>query len=92
MEGLSENTSEYYHRLRKMNWKSITCRKREVVECAAVKDIKDHHKLQGFGELAFDTHGPRGNHMSMGQFYQYLEQHQLGYMFKELFGVDGKAS
>jgi len=28
--------------------------------------------------------------MSMGQFYQYLEQNQLGYMFKELFGVDGK--
>ena len=92
VEGLSENTSEYYHLLRKMNWKSITCRKRETVECATLKDVKCHHKIQGFGELSFDTHGPRGNHMSMGQFYQYLEQHQLGYMFKELFGVDGKLS
>lgn len=92
VEGLSESTSEYYHQLRKMNWKSITCRKRETVECAAVKDIKSHCKVQGFCELTFDTHGPRGNHMSMGQFYQYLEQHQLGYMFKELFGVDGKTS
>ena len=92
VEGMSENTSEYYHRLRKMNWKSITCRKCEIVECAAVKDVKCHHKIQGFGELAFDTRGPRGNHMSMGQFYQYLELQQLGYMFKELFGVEGKAS
>jgi len=92
VEGLSENTSEYYHLLRKMNWKSITCRKQEIVKCAAIKDVKCHCKLQGFGELSFDTHGPRGNHMSMGQFYQYLEQHQLGYMFKELFGVDGKLS
>ena len=92
VEGISENTSEYYHRLRKMNWKSITCRKREIIECATIKDISCHHKIQGFGELSFDTHGPRGNHMSMGQFYQYLERHQLGYMFKELFGVDGKTS
>lgn len=92
VEGVSENTSEYYHLLRKMNWKSITCRKREVVECAAAKDIKSHHKIQGFGELVFDTHSPRGDHMSMGQFYQYLERHQLGYMFKELFGVDGRTA
>ena len=92
VEGVSENTAEYYHRLRKMNWKSITCRKREVVECATAKDIGCHHKVQGFGELTFDTHGPRGNHMNMGQFYQYLERHQLGYMFKELFGVDGRTS
>ena len=92
VEGASESTNEYYHRLRKMNWKSITCRKREVTECATVKDVKCHCKIQRFGELAFDTHGPRGNHMSMGQFYQYLERHQLGYMFKELFGVDGKTS
>ena len=47
-------------------------------------------KIKGFSELVLDTHGPRGNHLSMGQFRDYLSQCGLEYMFKSLFGVEGR--
>ena len=48
-------------------------------------------KIKGFCELVLDTHGPRGNHMDMGQFRDYLSQCGLEYMFKTLFGVGGRS-
>ena len=52
-------------------------------------DIDSNRRIQGFQELAFDIHGSRQTHMDMGQFLEYLKQHRLEYMFKELFGVEG---
>lgn len=87
VEGDESNTKHFYNILRRWNWKSISCRHREVVtECS---DMALQRRIQGFGELALVTHGPRQNHMDMGQFRAYLEDHKLGYMFSQLFGVDG---
>ena len=86
VEGLLRNTTEYYQHLKSWNWKSITCRKREIVE--DVKDLEDLRKVEGFEELSFDTHGHRSNHMDMGQFLKYLEHHKLDYAFTFLFGID----
>ena len=86
VEGSLRNTTEYYQHLRSWNWKSITCRKREIVEDA--KDIETLRRVEGFEELAFDAHGHRSNHMDMGQFLKYLEHHKLDYAFKFLFGID----
>lgn len=87
IEGYNKQTKEFYNVLRRWNWKSITCRKREIIEDA--RDIDKERKITGFQELVFDTHGQRANHMDLGQFRDYLKTHQLEYMFKELFGVDG---
>ena len=43
-----------------------------------------------FNELQFEVHGHRDNHSDMGQFYAFLKQHNLGAMFKELFGIEGQ--
>ena len=89
VEGEEEKTKEFYSILRRWNWKSITCRKNEVVsDC----DVQSHRKIEGFQELVFDTHGQRQTHMDLGQFLEYLRDHQLDYMFKILFGVEGHSS
>ena len=89
VEGSVRNTGEFYNTLRRWNWKSIGCRKREV---KATPNIGTHRRIEGFLELTFDLHGPRGGHMDMGQFLEYLRTHKLDYMFKELFGVEGHPS
>ena len=86
VEGDVRNTKQFYSILRRWNWKSITCRKKEIV---ADRDIGVQRKITGFQELGLDTHGPRQNHMDMGQFLDYLRRHGLEYMFKTLFGVEG---
>lgn len=86
VEGDESSTKHFYNVLRRWNWKSISCRHREVVtDCS---DMSSQRKIAGFQELALVTHGPRQNHMDMGQFRAYLEEHRLGYMFTQLFGVD----
>lgn len=90
VEGEERQTKEFYDTLRRWNWKSITCRKRELT--CDVGDIDAHRKVAGFQELFFDIHGTRQNHVDMGQFLEYLRAHQMEYMFKELFGVDGHGS
>lgn len=86
VEGSSQNTKDFYSTLRRWNWKSIACRRKEMVES---KDLDSNRRIRGFAELAFDTHGSRQTHMDMGQFLEYLKRHKLEYMFKELFGVEG---
>ncbi len=87
VEGDERRTKEFYDILRRWNWKSITCRKREV--SGSDGGIDAQRKVVGFQELTFDLHGTRQNHMDMGQFLEYLRVRGLEYMFKELFGVDG---
>lgn len=90
LEGDEYNVEEYFSRLRRLNWKKITCRHREKGE--ENKSIDDQRKFPGFEELFFEVHGTRENHMDMGQFLHYLEQHNLGYIFQILFGIEGKSS
>ncbi len=90
VEGEVGETKEFYDILRRWNWKSISCRKRE--ESSSEGCIDAQRKIAGFQELTFDMHGSRQNHMDMGQFLEYLRAHHLEYMFKELFGVDGHST
>ena len=89
VEGTSQNTKDFYSILRRWNWKSIACRKKETVES---NDVDSSRKIQGFQELSFDSRGARQTHMDMGQFLEYLKAHGLEHMFKELFGVEGHVS
>lgn len=90
LEGDEYNVEEYFSRLRRLNWKKITCRHRE--KGTENKGVDDQRKFTGFVELFFEVHGTRENHMDMGQFLHYLEQHDLGYIFQILFGIEGKST
>lgn len=90
LEGDEGNVEEYFSRLRRLNWKKLTCRHRE--KGIENKKVDDQRKFSGFDELFFEVHGTRENHMDMGQFLQYLEQHDLGYIFQILFGIEGKSN
>lgn len=84
VEGDVQRTKEFYSVLRRWNWKSITCRKKEVISTV---NVQSERKIKDFQELNFDTHGPRSNHMDLGQFRDYLKEHGLDYMFTELFAI-----
>ena len=88
VEGTEQNTNDFYGLLRRWNWKSITCRKREVSDSPG--NIDAQRKIKGFKELSFDVHGPRATHFDLGQFKEYLSKHHLEYIFKDLFGVEAK--
>lgn len=90
LEGDEYNVEEYFSRLRRLNWKKITCRHRE--KGVEDKSVDDQRKFIQFDELFFEIHGTRENHMDMGQFLHYLEQHELGYIFQILFGIEGKST
>ena len=90
LEGEECNVEEYFSHLRRLNWKKITCRHRE--KGIENKSIDNQRKFSGFDELFFEVHGTRENHMDMGQFLHYLEQHNLGYIFQVLFGIEGKST
>lgn len=82
IEGDSRDTEEYFARLRRLNWKKIQCRHRE-------EKIKERRFSQ-FKEIIFQIHGSGDNRMDFGEFFQYLVDHNLGDIFKILFGIEGK--
>ena len=45
-------------------------------------------RFEGFKEVGVLKDCIRGNHMDMGEFQKYLDQHCLGWVFNELFGID----
>ena len=83
VEGESSKTKQFYGVVRRWNWKSISCRKRETFD-----NTDAERKFNEFIELFFVTHGGRSNNMNLGKFREYLQAHELEFMFKELFGVD----
>lgn len=82
IEGDVRNTEEYFSRLRRLNWKKITCRHRE--------EKIEGRRFVDFKELVFQVHGSGDDRMDMGEFFQFLVKHDLGDMFKILFGIEGK--
>ncbi|XP_002733405.1 RWD domain-containing protein 2B-like [Saccoglossus kowalevskii] len=98
VEGYSSFCEEFWKRLRHLNWKKITMRHKEDIAMKTSDSESEFGKLkffENFEEKNFDAHSfghGRDYHMDLGLFYQFLEQHNCGYMFKILLGVDGKVS
>lgn len=72
-----------------MNWKKIFCK---VIEEDKEELGEAFLKLNGFEEVVFSNSGTKFNHMDMGELLKYMEEHELGYIFKEIFGVESKGS
>lgn len=78
-----------------MNWKKIVCKKiEEVAKVGKDESIECFQKFTGFEEIYFDRNlnKSRDFHMNMGDFYKYLSSHECGHIFKDFFGLEGKAS
>lgn len=92
VEGLREDCEEFWRDIRYPNWKHISCKHVENMETeGSVDNLRLFH---GFEDLQFQAHGDYGlrndYHMDLGQFLEFLKQHQSGHIFQILFGVEGK--
>lgn len=103
VEGHKESCDIYWQRLKYPNWKHISCKHREERNFSDNLDLeslekqrKDFQIFNDFQELAFEAHGDYGlrndYHMDLGQFHEFLKQHNCEYMFHIFFGLEGKSS
>lgn len=94
VEGLRENCEEFWRLIRYPNWKHISCKHVENIETEG--SIDNLRLFRAFEDLQFQAHGDYGlrndYHMDLGQFLEFLKQHQSGHIFQILFGVEGKLS
>ncbi|XP_053918887.1 RWD domain-containing protein 2A [Cuculus canorus] len=94
VEGLRENCEEFWRVIRYPNWKHISCKHVEDVETEG--SIDNLRLFSAFEDLQFQVHGDYGlrndYHMDLGQFLEFLKQHQSEHIFQILFGVKGKLS
>ncbi|KFU84488.1 RWD domain-containing protein 2A, partial [Chaetura pelagica] len=92
VEGHRENCEEFWHDIRYPQWKHISCKHVENIETEG--SINNLRLFHGFEDLQFQAHGDYGlrndYHMDLGQFLEFLKQHQSGHIFQILFGVEGK--
>ncbi|NXD81327.1 RWD2A protein, partial [Halcyon senegalensis] len=94
VEGLQENCEEFWRVIRYPNWKHISCKHVENIETEG--SVDNLRLFRAFEDLQFQAHGDYGlrndYHMDLGQFLEFLKQHQSGHIFQILFGVKGKLS
>ena len=82
LEGVERNCNEAWAVIKSWNWKKINVRFQEEGPI---------RKFKGFSELAFvKSLESRDYHMDMGEFFNFLVEHDSDHMFKELFGIDKK--
>ena len=88
VEGLKECTQEFWRIIKSMRWQKIMICKVESSRKARSK-VDKLRRFEGFKEQLFcdDMENEEGV-MNMGLFIKYLEQHNSGYMKKELFGFE----
>ncbi|NWS47322.1 RWD2A protein, partial [Probosciger aterrimus] len=94
VEGLREHCEEFWRVIRYPNWKHISCKHVENIETEG--SIDDLRLFHAFEDLQFQAHGDYGlrndYHMDLGQFLEFLKQHQSGHIFQILFDIEGKLS
>ncbi|XP_073482976.1 RWD domain-containing protein 2A isoform X2 [Aquarana catesbeiana] len=93
VEGEKDQCEEFWRDIRYPNWKHISCKHAETMEVTST--IDNLRLFSSFDELIFAAHGDYGlrndYHMDLGQFFDYLKQHQSEHIFQILFGIEGRA-
>lgn len=84
VEGSSDDVNDWWGIVRNWQWKHIKLKVQEEEE--GETDAK--RIFTGFQEIGVLKECQRGNHMDMGEFQKYLQQHNVHWVFKELFGID----
>ncbi|KAK7068386.1 RWD domain-containing protein 2B [Halocaridina rubra] len=93
IEGLANNTEEWWQRVRSWNWQKILIKNREITNIGSDGDLTKLRRFPGFDELGSESNirvKSGGHHVDMGDVFRYLEKHESGYVFKEYFGVNGR--
>ncbi|KAK2831106.1 hypothetical protein Q7C36_016192 [Tachysurus vachellii] len=91
VEGLQAACEEFWARVKVLTWKRIMIRHREDVPLDLVtQNPKSLRRFDGFEEASFDPHGNRGNHMDLGQLFQFLSDRGCAQIFQLYFGVEGR--
>ncbi len=82
----------FFPRVKVLTWKRIMIRHREDVPLDNWTEERTDslRKFTGFHEAIFDTHGTRGNHMDLGQLYQFLSDRGCSNIFQMYFGIEGR--
>jgi hypothetical protein len=93
VEGYSRNVDEFWHRIRRLNWKRLAIREKEETEIGN-DDINIYKKFSSFEEKVFDARAGKGReyHMDLGKLYTFLEERGCGAVFTLFFGVEGKTA
>ncbi|XP_072264682.1 RWD domain-containing protein 2A isoform X3 [Pyxicephalus adspersus] len=93
VEGEKDHCEEFWRDIRYPNWKHISCKHAETIEVTGT--IDNLRLFTSFEELIFAAHGDYGlrndYHMDLGQFFDYLKQHQSEHIFQILFGIEGRS-
>lgn len=87
VEGCYSDVSEWWQTIKSMNWKKIFCK---IIEDDKEEEDGKFLKFDSFEEVVFQSSGVKCNHMDMGELYRFLKVHELGYIFKDIFGVETK--
>lgn len=74
--------------IKAMNWHKILVKFMEH-EDLLDNNLESYRKFSRFQEISFPT---TDKHNDMGQLFKYLTEHSCQYVFKELFGVEGKTA
>ncbi|XP_026221508.1 RWD domain-containing protein 2B [Anabas testudineus] len=97
VEGPESACEEFWSRVKVLTWKKIMIRHREDIplerqgeDSRTVESIDSLRKFTGFEEAMFDPHGNRGNHMDLGQLYQFLNEKGCCDVFQIYFGIEGR--
>ncbi|CAJ1065120.1 RWD domain-containing protein 2B [Xyrichtys novacula] len=97
VEGPQCACEEFWSRVKVLTWKKIMIRHREDIrldlpgeDSRTVQSIDSLRKFTGFEEAMFDPHGNRGNHMDLGQLYQFLNEKGCCDVFQIYFGIEGR--
>ena len=88
MQGRAADVASWWSVVRNWQWKLVKVRVQEDGEVPDSQGVDGWRSFQGFGEVGVLKDCLRGNHMDMGEFQKYLDQHSLGWVFNELFGID----
>ncbi|XP_023206643.1 RWD domain-containing protein 2B [Xiphophorus maculatus] len=97
VEGPQSACEEFWSRVKVLTWKKIMIRHREDItlnrqgdDSNTVESLDSLRKFTGFEEAMFDPHGNRGNHMDLGQLYQFLNEKGCCDVFQIYFGIEGR--
>ncbi|XP_013419931.1 RWD domain-containing protein 2B [Lingula anatina] len=93
LEGYDTDIEIYWHRFRRLSWKRIMIKEKEICEIEQGKSVGELRKFENFEEKNFVPRSGKGReyHMDLGLFFQFLEKHDCAKMFQVFFGVDGKS-
>uniref|UniRef100_A0A1A8F9Z2 RWD domain containing 2B n=1 Tax=Nothobranchius korthausae TaxID=1143690 RepID=A0A1A8F9Z2_9TELE len=97
VEGPQSACEEFWSRVKVLTWKKIMIRHREDIsldrqseDSETIESVDSLRKFTGFEEAMFDPHGNRGNHMDLGQLYQFLNDKGCCDVFQIYFGIEGR--